>query len=366
MIIGRLATGEEIKRYNKSLVVCFTGVRKVLSNAPVNGGIRYDLTAVFNNCCTSGDYYEAELKAPTYAEHNMILSRELGLDPDKTAGMITAAEMENASIKTVSYKDIVVTAIVTGSLETNGGRAGDPASWDELACDDVVQFGTVNIMLFINVNLTDGALVRSLITCTEAKTAALQELIVPSRYSSGIATGSGTDSAIIVCNTDSDIMLADAGNHVKLGECIGRAVNAAVKEALLFQSGLCPESQHDIFQRTSRYWITPDTLWEALCENEPICVSKAQFDENIDGFKNDGSLVTAASLYVHLLDQLEWGLISPAEAKPYAELLLKQMSMGGMGNSEYENKEYENCGCENYPVDYLRNELLRGLVKLIK
>jgi len=367
MVIGMLGTGEEIRLYNDSIVVSFTGERKVLSNAPVNGGMRCDLSAVFNSCCStgSGDFREAELKAPTYAEHNTILSLELGLDPEKTAGMITAARMEKASIKTTSYKDIVVTAVATGSLETNGGRAGDLASWDELACEDVVQFGTINIMLFINVNLTDGALARSLITCTEAKAAALQELLAPSRYSRGIATGSGTDSAIIVCNTESDILLTDAGNHVKLGECVGKAVIAAVKESLFLSSGLCSDSQHDIFERTSRFGITPEALWEEYCEtlcktDEDVSEKRKWFGDAVNDLKKRETLVTGTSLYVHLLDQIEWGLISPAEAKPYAELLLKEMGMGGFGSGEAGNSE-----SGEDPIAYLSSELSRGYLKLI-
>ncbi|MDR0818440.1 MAG: adenosylcobinamide amidohydrolase, partial [Oscillospiraceae bacterium] len=232
MLLGKLITGEEIHRYQKSIVVNFTGARKVLSTSPANGGMRGDLTAVFNNDCTTGAGMSAELKAPTYAEHNAVLSRELGLDPDKTAGIGTAAQMENVSIKTETFKDITVTAVVTGGVEVNGGRVGDPATWDELEKKNIeLPHGTINIMLFINVNLTDGALTRSLVTCTEAKTAALQELAAPSRYSHGLATGSGTDSTIVVCNSDSAITLTDAGKHVKLGELIGKSVKAAVKEA---------------------------------------------------------------------------------------------------------------------------------------
>jgi adenosylcobinamide amidohydrolase/AraC-like DNA-binding protein len=316
------------------------------------------LTAVFNNCCIgdNGDNSEAELKAPTYAEHNTILSRELGLDPEKTAGMITAAGMEGVSIKTESYKDISVTAVVTGSLETNGGRAGDPASWDELAQKDITEIGTINIMLFINVDLTDGALTRSLITCTEAKTAALQELLVPSCYSTGLATGSGTDSVIIVCNTDSDIKLTDAGNHVKLGECIGLSVKAAVKETLFFQSGLSPDSQNNIFGRTSRFGITPQTLWEKLHESELSVIEKTRFDKAVDRLKSERSLVAAVSLYVHLLDQLGWGLMNPADTIPCADLLLKQMNMGGLRRKESSDD----------PIDYLVSELSRGLLVLIQ
>ena len=353
MLVERLVTGEEIHRYQKSIVVNFTGRRKVLSTSPANGGLRDDLTAVFNNDCTIGAGMEAKLKAPTYAEHMKVLSVELGLDPDKTAGIGTAAQMENASIKTESYRDITVTAAVTGGVEVNGGRAGDPASWDELAKKEAALHGTINIMLFVNVNLTDGALTRALVTCTEAKTAALQELAAPSRYSHGLATGSGTDGTIIVCNSDCAITLMDAGKHVKLGECIGRAVKAAVKEALLLQSGLCPETQHDVLKRVSRFGITAQTLWDALGEPLPAGMKKARYAEVLETLLRGGPLVTGVSIYVHLLDQLDWRLISISEACGYADLLLREMFTEGLGDAREAS------------ADYLIAELSRGLARLI-
>jgi adenosylcobinamide hydrolase len=359
MLIGKLITGEEIHRYQKSIVVNFTGRRKVLSTSPSNGGMRSDISAVFNNDCTVGAGMAAELKASTYAEHMKVLSRELSLDPDKTAGIGTAAQMENVSIKTETYKDITVTAVVTGGVEVNGGRAGDPASWDELAhlkqCakQRIVAHGTINIMLFINVNLTDGALTRSLVTCTEGKTAALQELLAPSRYSCGLATGSGTDGTIIVCNSDSEITLTDAGKHVKLGELIGKAVIAAVKEALLLQSGLCPASQHNVLKRVSRFGITAQTLWDSLGESEPCGLKKSRFTEILETTLCEGPLVTGISLYTHLLDQLDWGLLNVPEAYEYADVLFKKMGMGDLKDTGQGS------------ADELIAELGRGLSSLI-
>jgi hypothetical protein len=173
-------------------------------------------------------------------------------------------------------------------------------------------------------------LTRSLVTCTEAKTAALQELAAPSRYSRGLATGSGTDSTIIVCNSDSAITLTDAGKHVKLGELIGRSVKAAVKEALKLQTGLSPEFQHDVLKRVSRFGITEQTLWETLGKSEPSGVEKAHFVEVIETLMRNDTLVTGVSLYAHLLDQLDWGLINATEAAEYANLLLTYMGMDGL------------------------------------
>ena len=48
-------------------------------------------------------------------------------------------------------------------------------------------------MLPVNQELTEGAMVRVIITATEAKTAASNELSVGSRYSDDLATGTCTD-----------------------------------------------------------------------------------------------------------------------------------------------------------------------------
>jgi adenosylcobinamide amidohydrolase len=329
MLLYTLCTGEEVHRYKKSIVVPFTGRRRVLSTAPHNGGLREDLTAVFNHDATVGAGMAVTLKAPTYAEHMVILSRELGLSPEESAGLTTAANMENASIKTETWGKLTVTAIVTGGVEVNGGRVGDPASWDELSGKPVEaeKPGTINCMVFINVNLTPGALTRALITCTEAKTAALQELAAPSRYSRGLATGSGTDGTILSANMDSPMVLTDAGKHHKLGELIGRSVKAAVKEALFLQSGLCAVSQHSILRRVSRFDITEDSLWEKARGTGPGGLRRARFAVLTEKLSVLEMPLTYTALYAHLLDELTWDLISPAEALRAGAELLKLMEM---------------------------------------
>jgi adenosylcobinamide amidohydrolase len=328
MLLTKLCTGEEVHRYKKSIVIFFNGKRTVLSTSPHNGGYREDLTAVFNNDCTIGAGMAATLRAPTYAEHMALLSAELGLDPGTSAGISTAAQMENVSIKVETYKDITVTAIVTGGVEINGGRVGDPATWDELAHlgepEGPVRTpgpGTINIILHINVNLTGGALTRALVTCTEAKTAALQELLAPSRYSRGLATGSGTDSTIIAANADSEILLNNAGKHCKLGELIGLSVKAAVKEALYKQTGLGPEKQHHVLKRVDRFGITEDSLWERYAIGS-AGMNRAEFAQRIYERFRENMLVSYISLYAHLLDQLSWGLISLSAAENAAQELL--------------------------------------------
>jgi adenosylcobinamide amidohydrolase len=331
MLLYTLCTGEEVHRYKKSIVVNFTGRRRVLSTAPHNGGLRDDLTAVFNHDATVGAGMAVTLKAPTYAEHMALLSGELGLSPEESAGLSTAAQMENVSIKTETWEKLTVTALVTGGVEINGGRVGDPASWDEMDGKPVKaeKHGTINCMVFINVNLTPGALTRALVTCTEAKSAALQELAAPSRYSRGLATGSGTDGTILAANMDSPVLLTDAGKHNKLGELIGRSVKAAVKEALLLQSGLCPASQHKVLRRVSRFGITEDSLWEKVRGPGPGGLRRARFAALTEKLSASETPLTYTALYAHLLDELTWGLISPAEAVRAGAELLRLMEMPG-------------------------------------
>lgn len=318
MIIHSFPNGDTLVRRDRALIACFVGRRGVLSTSFLNGGYREDLKYAFNHDCKENGRSDAPLKAPSYAGHMEIVALELGLEAAYSCGMSTAADMENASVVSETYLDLTVTAAVTGGIDINGGRAGDPAYWHEPDGGAKPLSGTINIMLFIDAKLPEATLTRALVTCTEAKTAALQELLAPSRYSAGIATGSGTDGVVIVSNLESPILLTFAGKHSKLGELIGHTVIKAVKEALFRQTGLCAERQFDIFSRIGRYGITRDMLAE-----------RHAF-EGLEKLSKNNELVVLTSLYVHLLDQLTWGLISDADAIGAARLLLETMGVASL------------------------------------
>ena len=124
-----LSTGDKVYFYDKSIVIYFAGARKILSTSLYNGGYHDDYTAVYNYDAKQGAGMPCEMLADTYVEHMRLVSKRLALDPDKVSGMGTAASMENAVVETMSFKELTVTAIVTGGIETNGGRAGDPADY---------------------------------------------------------------------------------------------------------------------------------------------------------------------------------------------------------------------------------------------
>ena len=315
-----LSTGDEVYFYDKSVVICFQGKRKVLSTSLYNGGYHEDFTAVYNYDAKQGAGMPCEMLADNYVDHMQLISQRLALDPEKVSGMSTAASMENVAVEVLKHKELTVTAIVTGGIETNGGRVGDPADYYRPQ-EKPVKYGTINIMLVLDCDLAPGTIARALVTCTEAKTAAIQELLEGSKYSQGLATGSGTDQTIIVCNTESELYLDGAGKHSKLGELIGKAVIAAVKKALAKQSGLTPALQHNAFRRLKRFGVQPGGMWEAFHSAQPAVI-KPEYLVAAEKLACEETMLTFTSLYIHLLDQCAWELISPQEMQQAGQLLL--------------------------------------------
>lgn len=313
-----LSTGDKVYLYNKSIVINFQGNRKILSTSLYNGGYHEDYEAVYNYDAKQGAGMPCEMLADSYVEHMKLVSKRLALNPEKVSGMGTAASMENAVIEAMSFKELTVAAIVTGGIETNGGRVGDPAEYYK-PVKKPVKYGTINIMLILDCDLAAGTIARALVTCTEAKTAAIQELLEGSKYSNGIATGSGTDQTIVVANSESSLYLDGAGKHSKLGELIGRVVKKAVKRALAKQSGLTPQLQHDAFRRLKRFGITADKLWQDFSKDKAV---KPEYLIAAEKLAREAKMLTYTSLFVHLLDQYLWELISAEEMQQAGEEIL--------------------------------------------
>ena len=322
-IISRLASGDIVRIVDNSLILSFNGRRNVLSTSVYGGGYREDLTAAWN-LDMSRDVQG--MAASSYEAYLRQTAERLGLDPEHTTGMGTSAHMENAAVETLSYQGLTVTAISTGGIESNGGRVGDPAQYFQ-PCSKPCP-GTINLMLFIDADLPPGTLARALVTCTEAKVAALQELMADSRYSSGLATGSGTDQTILIANPESQLCLDDAGKHSKLGELIGRTVIAAVKGGMANQHGLTPERQHDLLRRLRRFGVTEETIWNACERSFPDeTVPKERFLAALRTICVSSPLLSEGTLYVHLIDERLWGLLEEKETRDAALRILRELAL---------------------------------------
>ena len=353
MLIHYLPDGDLVHHYKKAIVVIFAGKRHVISTGPNNGGYREDLQAVFNHDDNPGPGMACVMRDDTYEGHmNLVALEDLGLDPARCTGLCTAAGMRNASIQAMSWRGLTVTAIVTAGIEHNGGRAGDPATYYEengsfymLSQNGVPSPGTINTILHINADLDAGTLARTIMTATEAKTAALQELMVRSHNSDGLATGSGTDGIVTICNPESSLRLTNAGKNSKLGELIGKTVKQAVKEALFRQSGLNPEKQRDALRIMGRFGINEDMLWikhrELACKCGQKAMTKADFIHGLDGWETSSRAVEVSCLYAQLMDLVSWEFLSPEEAEDMVRLAAGQERQGQKSAEKPEDRMAE-------------------------
>jgi adenosylcobinamide amidohydrolase len=227
--------------------------------------------------------------------------------------------MNNAAFCHEKFSDLEVVAICTGGVERNSGRAGDPASYyepqkssanatsNQVEQVEIPKQGTINAMIFINRELTPGAMVTAVITATEAKSAVMQELEVPSRYSEGMATGTGTDQIAVAAKLGGD-PISYAGKHSKLGELIGRTVHDAVKKTLALQNGLTPAGQCSSFAHLERLGINKRELCEGI--GEFLSKDNADlFKQNFSNIVNDPLTVAAVAALVHLRDKFVWGIL---------------------------------------------------------
>jgi adenosylcobinamide hydrolase len=175
----------------------------------------------------------SEVTMMNYQKFEETFPAVLGIPRSDFSFLSTIANMENVAVCEKSYQNLKVSCLATGGVG-NALRSGvDRANWMEQDGNFVKTLGTINIILLTNANLSDGAMARAIITATEAKTAALQDMDARSSVSpENQATGTGTDNMIIVSGKESGRQIRYTGGHTKIGELIGSSTKLAVAEAI--------------------------------------------------------------------------------------------------------------------------------------
>ncbi|MBW1975887.1 MAG: adenosylcobinamide amidohydrolase [Deltaproteobacteria bacterium] len=220
---------------HKTLVISFTEPMDIISTLE---GPRKAVTVVGNSYSPPPcwNMYH-RLSFETTRKH---MYDVLKLSPEKTSMLFTGANMDNLSVQKVEEDGFVVYALVTAGVRGNAQRMSkDRGNFKEP--------GTINIILLTNRYLTPRAMTRAIITATEAKTAALQDLDIRSTQNplAWQATGTGTDEIIVVSGRGPEANLT--GGHSKLGELIARAVYAGVLDAVRKQNGIT--KNRTVFER---------------------------------------------------------------------------------------------------------------------
>ncbi|MDX9715099.1 MAG: adenosylcobinamide amidohydrolase [Dissulfurispiraceae bacterium] len=245
---------EKYGLWEKTLIVSFPEQRRILSTN--EGLVDVMITAnhsahpsLWGKVCKEMKT-DSEVGGKVYVRKiQEAIAKAEGIRNEDIAIMATAADMDNLAVVTKIYSPFVVTALVTAGARGNAIRTGvdegthiepDPAV-DIKGESSYQKPGTINILILTNARITDGGMARAIITATEAKTAALQDLHVQSTYTNNVqATGTGTDSMIVVSGTTGP-RVTYPGGHSRIGELIGKAVYEAVVEALVKQNGFRKE-----------------------------------------------------------------------------------------------------------------------------
>jgi len=201
--------------------------------------------------------------------------------------------------------------------------------------------GTINIILLPNMKLTPRAMARAIISATEAKTAALQDLDIRSSYSSQIhqATGTGTDNIIVIQGTG--IPIDNAGGHSKMGELIAKVVYEGVKEAIRKQNGLIADRH--VFQRLKERNVS---IYGGISEIKcACCLKKRDFVGAVEEILLDPRYASFIESALVLSDDYEKGLIKDLSAYR----LWCKMIAGDIAGKKIE-KMREFVGLDNMPV----------------
>ena len=327
----RIAKTRILDFTNKSLIINFKTPMKVLSSLE---GQKDNITNIVNHY-TPPQNWMIDHAADIDSIKKRINSA-LDLDKNTTSILITGVDMDNVSIKKQSFKNMKVYAFVTAGVKSNAMRMSKSKGLyyelDTKSLNKKSTAGTINIILMTNMHLSKKAMIRAMITITEAKTAALLDMDIRTSYDKGKfkATGTGTDNILIV--QGKKVNVENTGGHTKLGELIAKAVYNGVIDAVFKQNGISTK-RNNIFDRLEKRGIFIYNLVEK--EKCGCSKNKNQFVHKIEELllipKYSGFIQMALSIS----DDYEKNLIKDISAfKQFANLIALKISNGNITTSK--------------------------------
>ncbi|WP_064093256.1 adenosylcobinamide amidohydrolase [Rossellomorea aquimaris] len=167
----------------------------------------------------------SEYDCSDYQEDMKAFLNQQQIDPTFSVGMMTALDIKDVVFKRFQLDHLSIFVIVTAGV----GNAIDVAT--SYQYDSKANPGTINTWVFINGNLSDEAYIEALVTSTEAKVRALQDMNIRDRRTGNLATGTPTDS-ILIASSQKGQLEPFAGPITTIGKLIGRGVYEVTKEAI--------------------------------------------------------------------------------------------------------------------------------------
>ena len=224
-----LRSGGYVDIHSSAITVTYDMPYYAISTSPFNGGLHH-VMAVRNQQLTFFVNNESELPGGSTSDYLAKECVPLVLPIHFCTALLTTASMNRHAYVCQSEDSIIIEVIATAGVEKTAHRAGDGYTYYEK--DGVFHAGgTINLLVFTNCALTDGALTKSLLTITEAKTVALQSIGITSVLSNQPATGTSTDGVIMTIDPNGEL-LTDTGTFSQFGDTLAKAVRSAIEKAL--------------------------------------------------------------------------------------------------------------------------------------
>jgi adenosylcobinamide amidohydrolase len=346
-----------------TLVVRPSGARRVLSNAAWNGGVLEGVVGVVNHHLPASFHPPSGPPDGDIHAYARRVVRELGLAFNRTVVLMTGVPMENLAVEAAVHRDLRVAALVTAGVETNAMRAGDPATQVE-ENGVFLPIGTVNTILVIGAAMPVGAMTQAMVLAAEAKAAAFQELAVASRASAGIATGTGTDVAVVMCDPASPLHLSYAGGHGKLGELVAATSRRAIRRSLERRSGLRPADRRSALGELARFGLTPETLLERAAAAYPG-LPREGLERALRDVAARPAVAAAVAAALHLADQVAWGTYRVPETGVALAALCEAIRASGPGEPGDSGTALEPAGGRREILDRLGLSLVEATASTI-
>ena len=317
------AKGTKLVLHENVLAVLSEVPLNTVSSAFYNGGGSKRTCAILNVEVPKG-YGEQNLHADPAA---LIVGSSKKLDfKGDFVGMVTAACVQNFALVSKREDGVGVSVIATAA-DNEGNTCNYSESSGEEIKTKVIE-GTINIIVIIDGHPTESCLVSSIITATEAKTAAMLELDLRSRYSGDAATGTITD-AIVAAETGRGEPIIYGGPASMLGQLVGYCTRKAVKEAIMKGHECSP--CRSLLDRLEARHLSVEKLAFELSKVKSLKTNKQELVCALSKLIRDDSVFASAVLAaVKLNEDFEKGLF-PEQfgdlsglGKGFGELLSKQ------------------------------------------
>ncbi len=207
----------ELEQDDQLIHVAFQNPLRTISNGVIGEGINW--ASHFCNFHVSNNNQYLVNKKDLIS-----LMEERNIPTTQSIGMMTAVELANCAVVKETIEDYSFLVVVTAGT-------AEAVDISQISSLEPMKIGTINIMVFVDGNLSDGDLVFAIQACTEAKAKALFDLEIVDKNTGTLATGTLSDSVVIAATQQGETTHF-AENASVLAKGIGRLVCLGVTQAL--------------------------------------------------------------------------------------------------------------------------------------